>query len=196
MKVTASNRESRNASRIARGQAMTEFVFVAFVAFIILFVAIQMAAIGREYMALGQLNYQVTRWVTSPNNNNLKDAKGNAVNSPQCADVATLISGNSVAPYASVSGIASGYMGKIGYHNTSCGNPPSGGIGVAMNCVAAGGTTATPCAAQRASGTGVQITLTMDTSAILFLTTSKSNPNFLGIPFPKTLSSEQTMLTQ
>jgi len=28
------------------------------------------------------------------------------------------------------------------------------------------------------------------------LTTSKTNPNFLGIPFPKTLSSEQTMLTQ
>ena len=183
-------------ARAPKGQAMTEFVFIAFVAFIILFVAIQLAAIGREYMALGQLNYQVSRWATSPINNSLKDSSGNPVNSPQCADVATLISGNSVSPYSSVSGMASGYMGKIGYHNTSCGSPPSGGIGVAMSCIAAGGTTSTPCAAQRATGTGVQITLTMDTSPILFLTTSKSNPNFLGIPFPKTLSSEQTMLTQ
>ncbi|HTQ25653.1 MAG TPA: hypothetical protein VMI09_13250 [Candidatus Binataceae bacterium] len=178
------------------GQAMTEFLFIAFVTFIILFVAIQMAAIGREYMALGQLNYQVARWATSPTNNALKDTSGNPVNSPQCADVATLIKGNSVSPYSSVSGIASGYMGKIGFGNTNCGSPPPGGIGVAMNCVAAGGKTSTPCAAQRAPGTEVQITLTMDTSPILFLTTSKTNPNFLGIPFPKTLSSEQTMLTQ
>lgn len=52
--------------RASKGQAMTEFVFMAFVAFIVLFVAIQLAALGREYMALGQLNYQVTRWATDP----------------------------------------------------------------------------------------------------------------------------------
>ena len=56
---------------------MTEFMFMAFVAFIILFVAIQMAALGREAMALGELNYQVTRWATNPGNNNLKDVSGN-----------------------------------------------------------------------------------------------------------------------
>ena len=61
-------------NRASKGQAMTEFVFMAFVAFIVLFVAIQMAALGREYMALGQLNYQVTRWATDPGNNSLKDA--------------------------------------------------------------------------------------------------------------------------
>jgi len=196
MRLSISSRAFRRVQGSANGQAMTEFVFIAFVAFIILFVAIQLAAVGREYMALGQLNYQVTRWATSPGNNSLKDASGNPVNSPQCADVATLISGNSVSPYSSVNGMASGYMGKIGFGNTTCGNPPTGGIGVAMSCITAGGTTSTPCAAQRAPGTGVQITLTMDTSRILFLTTSKTNPNFLGIPFPKTLSSEQTMLTQ
>jgi len=196
MTLIGLNSECRAARGCARGQAMTEFVFISFVAFTILFVAIQMAALGREYMALGQLNYQVTRWVTSPNNNNLKDAGGNAVNSPQCADVATLISGNGVSPYSSVSGIASGYMGKVGYHNAACGSPPAGGIGVAMSCIAAGGTTSTPCAAQRTAGTGVQITLTMDTGPVIFLSTSRTNPNFLGIPFPKTLSSGQTMLTQ
>jgi hypothetical protein len=186
-------------NRASKGQAMTEFVFMAFVAFIILFVAIQMAALGREYMALGQLSYQVTRWATDPGNNSLKDPNtGNAVNSPQCTDVAKLIAGTTdkTFPYAPLSSVASGYMGKIGFKNTSCGAPPAGGIGVAMNCVAAGGTTSTPCAAQRPAGTGVQVILTMNTSAVIFLSTSTTNPNFLGIPFPKTMSSTQMMLTQ
>jgi hypothetical protein len=185
-------------NRASKGQAMTEFVFMAFVAFIILFVAIQMAALGREYMALGQLNYQVTRWVTDPGNNSVKDSTGKAVNSPQCADVADLIGGTTskTFPYSNVTAMATGYMGKIGFKNTVCGAPPTGGIGVAMNCIAAGGTGTTPCAAQRAHGTGVQVVLTMDTSAVIFLSTSKTNPNFLGIPFPKTLASTQMMLTQ
>jgi hypothetical protein len=185
-------------NRASKGQAMTEFVFMAFVAFIVLFVAIQMAALGREYMALGQLNYQVTRWATDPGNNSLKDASGNAVNSPQCSDVADLIGGtvSKKSPYSNVTAMASGYMGKIGYKNAACGAPPTGGIGVAMNCVAAGGTGTTPCAAQRPAGTGVQVVLTMDTSAVIFLSTSRTNPNFLGIPFPKTLGSTQMMVTQ
>ncbi len=133
-------------NRASKGQAMTEFVFMAFVAFIILFVAIQMAALGREYMALGQLNYQVTRWATNPGNNSIAGS-----NSPQCADVANLISGAGVSPYSNVTTVASGYMGKIGYGsgNTVCGNPPAGGIGVAMTCTVAGGTGTTSCAAQR-----------------------------------------------
>jgi hypothetical protein len=178
--------------RAAKGQAMSEFLVMAFVAFIILFVAIQMAALGREAAALGQLNYQVTRWATDPGNNNIAGS-----NSPQCTDVANLISGANVAPYSNVTAMASGYMGKIGFNNTSCGAPPKGGIGVAMNCLAAGGSTVTNCATVRGPGTGVQITLTMDTSSVIFLNLSRSgNPNFLGIPFPKTLSSTQTMLTQ
>jgi len=198
MKIDTINRTSRSMGRFANGQAMTEFVFMAFVAFIILFVAIQMAALGREYMALGQLNYQVTRWATDPGNNSLKDASGNAVNSPQCADVADLIGGtvSKTSPYSNVTAMASGYMGKIGFKNAACGAPPTGGIGVAMNCIVAGGTGTKPCAAQRSAGTGVQVVLTMDTSTVIFLSTSKTNPNFLGIPFPKTLSSTHTMLTQ
>ena len=185
-------------NRVPKGQAMTEFVFMAFVAFIVLFVAIQMAALGREYMALGQLSYQVTRWATDPGNNSLKDASGNAVNSPQCTDVAKLIAGTTdkTFPYAPLTSVASGYMGKIGFNNTSCGAPPTGGIGVAMTCVVAGGTGTTSCAAQRPAGTGVQVVLTMDTRRAIFLSTSTTNPNFLGIPFPKTMSSTQMMLTQ
>jgi hypothetical protein len=186
-------------NRVSKGQAMTEFVFMAFVAFIVLFVAVQMAALGREYMALGQLSYQVTRWATDPGNNSIKDASGNAVNSPQCADVAKLIAGTTdkTFPYAPLTSVATGYMGKIGYGagRTVCGNPPAGGIGVAMTCVATGGGT-TPCAAQRPPGTGVQVILTMNTSAVIFLSTSTTNPNFLGIPFPRTLASTQMMVTQ
>jgi len=63
-------------------------------------------------------------------------------------EVASLIAGTTItAGYSKVNAVATGYMGKIGYNNTVCGAPPTGGIGVAMNCVAAGGTGTTPCAA-------------------------------------------------
>lgn len=72
--------------------------------------------------------------------------------------------------------------------------PSQGGIGFAIACIAQEGSTTTWCAAQRTAGT--EITLTMDTSSVIFLSTSTTNPSFLGIPFPKTISSTQTMLTQ
>jgi hypothetical protein len=201
MKTGIIIRTSRSMGSTAKGQAMTEFLLAGFVALIVLFVAIQMAALGREYMALGELSYQVARWATNPGNNSLKDSSGKAVNSPQCSDVATLISGSSAAPYSSPptsAPVATGYMGKVASNGVNCGAPPTGGIGVAMACTAADGSGSTPCAAQRGPGVGVQVTLSMDTRSILFLNLDRSgnNPNFLGIPFPKTLSSVQTMLTQ
>jgi hypothetical protein len=170
---------------------MVEFLIMGAIAMIVLFVAIQMAALGREAMALGQLNYQVSRWATNPGNNNIA-----GTNSPQCTDVASLIHGDSVAPYGTAPTVATGYMGKIANAGVACGAPPAGGIGVAMACTKAGGSTTTSCATQRAAGVGVQVTLTMDTRSVIFLTTSTTNPSFLGVPFPKTLSSTQTMLTQ
>jgi hypothetical protein len=107
--------------RTVKGQAMTEFLFMAAVASILLFVAIQMAAFGREASALTQLNYQVTRWATSPSNNNIAGS-----NSPQCADVANLLKGASVSPYSSLSTVATGYMGKIVSSGVVCGSPPAG----------------------------------------------------------------------
>ena len=95
MTIGTNNRAFRHMERTAKGQAMTEFVFMAFVAFIILFVAIQMAALGREAMALGQLNYQVTRWATDLGNNSIR-CQWYAVNSPQCTDVANLINGTNI----------------------------------------------------------------------------------------------------
>ena len=196
MKAGIISCESSRLGKAAKGQAMTEFVFVAFVAMIILFVAIQMAALGRESMALGQLGYQAARWATNPKNN---DSTLVTV-SPQCTDVAKLINAPASvsAKYfyvSSVSPLATGYMGKIGYGNTVCGTAPPGGIGVAMACPNA---TAAVCTGLRPAGTAVQVKLTMDTRNVLFLNLDRSgnNPNFLGIPFPKTISSVQTMLTQ
>ena len=144
----------------AKGQAMTEFMFMAFVAFIILFVAIQMAALGREAMALGQLNYQVTRWATAPGNNTLKDASGNAVNSPQCTDVANLINGTTITnAYSEIPAVATGFHGKdriTGLAIPSAETAPAGGIGVAMTCVVCRRHAQT-FAPQRPAGTGVQI---------------------------------------
>ena len=196
MRVPTSNLALRRIAKLPRGQAMTEFLIMGAIAMIVLFVAIQFAALGREAMALGELNYQVTRWATNPGNNSLKDSNGKAVNSPQCSDVASLIHGDSVAPYGTAPTVATGYMGKIANAGVACGAPPAGGIGVAMACTTAGGSTTTSCTAQRAAGVGVQVTLTMDTRSVIFLTTSTSNPSFLGVPFPKTLSSTQSMLTQ
>ena len=156
MKVNTMNRAHRSMGRSVKGQAMTEFIFMSFVAFIILFVAIQMAALGREYMALGQLNYQVARWATDPGNNSLKDSSGNAVNSPQCSDVANIIAGASVSPYAGVSAVASGYMGKIGYNNTICGTPPKRRKSVPRDELRGCAGTLQPLPQQRCSGRQAQ----------------------------------------
>src|SRR5947209_5849654 len=108
MNTRTLNLAPQRISKRCKGQAMTEFLIMGAIAMIVLFVAIQMAALGREVMALGQLDYQVTRWATNPGNNALTDSSGKAVNSPQCSDVASLIHGDSVSPYAAVSSVATG----------------------------------------------------------------------------------------
>jgi hypothetical protein len=196
MNARALDLAPRRIAKRCKGQAMVEFLMMGAIAMIVLFVAIQLAALGREYMALGELNYQVTRWATNLGNNSIVGQ-----NSPQCADVKNLIHGDSVTPYAAVPKVATGYMGKLANAGVACqSSPPTGGIAVAMACTAAPSPPTSPavppynsgqCATRRAAGTGVQITLVMDTSTILFLGNS-----FLGVPFPKTLSSSHVMLTQ
>jgi hypothetical protein len=85
---------------------MTEFLVTAFVAFIILFGGIQMAALDREASALGELSYQAARWATNPGNNSIVGS-----NSPQCSDVVNLLKGVSVSPYASASNVMVSYVG-------------------------------------------------------------------------------------
>lgn len=193
----------RSLARLGKGQSMFEFLIIAPVAMILLFLAIQFAFIGAYLIALGQLNYQVTRWATNPANNST-----NLSNSPQCGDVQDLIAGSSVTPFSAADGIADGYIGKVvdekGGVTCSTSPPATGGIGVSMLCTPApvGSAPATAtydaanCNGLRSPGTGVQITLIMDTSSVIFLSTSRTNPSFFGIPFPKTLSSTQVLLTQ
>lgn len=181
--------------RRSRGQAMVEFVVAAIVAMIVLFIAIQFAALGRDAVALGEVNYQVARWATNGPNNTQKAANGNPVNSPGCQDVANLIAGSSVSPYQPLNGVAGGYIGRIAQlGGVTCGSPPPGGIGVAMTCVPPGGSMPISCATQRPAGTEVQIALTMDTRYALFLT--GTGTSFLGIFFPSSLSNTQTAYTQ
>jgi hypothetical protein len=163
-----------------KGQAMSEFLMMAVVAFIILFVAVQLAALGREAMALGELNYQVTRWATAPGNE-----------TADCTAVKNFIQSPGKADYSA------GYMGKIifdgGLACTGDKTPKPDGITVSMTVTCP---PASPgCPATRPAGTPVQISMTMGTRYALFLSSS-STPSFLGIPFPTTLSSSQTMLTQ
>jgi hypothetical protein len=152
---------------------MAEFAAVATVAMILLFFAIQMASLGRESVALAQLNYQVTRWATSPGNE-----------STQCSpDVTT---------YAPT--VASGFVGKVITASgivCSGGSPKPNGVTVTMTCVQPGG--ASGCST-RPVGTVVNIQMTMGTKDVIFL--NKSAASFLGIPFPSQLSSTQSMLTQ
>jgi hypothetical protein len=155
---------------------MVEFLLASAVAMIILFVAIQFAVIARDAMVLGQLNYQVTRWATdSPNNH------GNAVTaSPQCADVVNFLKTTSYG---------SGQLGPVINKGVACASGvPSAGLNVAMTCSPAA------CAGLRPAGTEVQITLTMSTKQVLFLT--GNGTSFFGIPFPSSLSSSHAAYTQ
>ena len=196
MKAGTISQQSWHLGKATKGQAMTEFVFVAFVAMIILFVAIQMAALGRESMALGQLGYQAARWATNPKNND-----GNVVTvSPQCTDVAKLIN----AP-ASVSAQYRTFPPPRRSRQDISGKSATGTLSAAVRRLAELALRwlarmprrrfARGCVRQ---ATAVQVKLTMDTRNMLFLNLDRSgnNPNFLGIPFPKTISSVQTMLTQ
>src|SRR5262249_53524911 len=65
---------------LREGQAMVEFALVLPVSMIVLCLAIQFALIGRDALALGQMNYQAARWTTSQNP------------SAQCSDIASYMS--------------------------------------------------------------------------------------------------------
>jgi uncharacterized protein (UPF0333 family) len=177
----------------SRGQSMAEFAVAAVVAVILLFIAIQFAAIGRDAVALGDLNYQLARWATDgPNNNAPLTA------SPSCQDLVSLIKTGSAGSFDSFQGIANGYIGRIAHlGGVTCAQGASGGgIAVYMTCAPVGSSTfnTANCSNLRAHGSAVQITLVMDTKYTLFLTTS--GYSFLGIPFPRTLSNTQTAYTQ
>lgn len=175
---------------------MAEFAVAAVVAMLVLFIAIQLAVLGRDAVALGDLNYQLARWATNGNNNNVKQ-NGSYVNSPGCQDLVSLITNGTASPYQPLQGVADGYIGHIAkLGGVACGAPPAGGIGVSMTCAPPGSSSLSPgnCAGTRPHGSQVRITLKMDTKYALFLT--GGSYSFFGTVFPQQLSNTQTAYTQ
>ena len=155
-----------------RGQAMVEFALVMFVALIVLFVAIQMAFIGQAALALGQMNYQGARFA--------------AVN--QCAqpsDVASYMVANGSPTITR--GCGSQLTVSVSDNGTSLGSGTA---------TCSGWTAPTTCASPRHFGDSIQVSVTFNTASIIFLSKSTSNPNFLGIPFPTQLSSQETAMSE
>jgi Flp pilus assembly protein TadG len=175
---------SRNTNVAARqgtafnGQAMVEFALVLVVAMIVLFVAIQMAFIGQAALALGQTNYQAARYA--------------AVNPTfSCSAIATYIKNNG-APTV----VRKGVICADG--ESSC---PTGGVTISAGntnsvhaCMVCSGST-TDCT-KRTFGDSVQVQLAYDATQAIFLSGNKTNPNFLGIPFPTQLTSTETAMSE
>jgi Flp pilus assembly protein TadG len=93
---------------------------------------------------------------------------------------------------AACSDVAS-YMQSVGSptitkNGVACGSPGGPGVQVQMTCPSAGGGT---CPAQRNFGDAVQISLSFDATSLLFL-----SQNFLGVPFPTTLTSTETAMSE
>jgi len=59
-----------------------------------------------------------------------------------------------------------------------------------------GWTAPTTCASSRSFGDSIHVSVTFSTSSIIFLSTNTSNPNFLGIAFPTSLSSQETEMSE
>jgi hypothetical protein len=164
------------------GQAMVEFALVLFVALIVLFVAIQMAFIGQAALALGQLNYQAARYA--------------AVNPTfSCGQIATYMSSNG-SPTVVRKGVnqISG-CGGAGGCSLPTSNSAGTGVRVCMVCTNATTNVTEDCTA-RSFGDPVQVSLAFDATSAIFLSSNTSNPNFLGIPFPTMLTSQETAMSE
>ncbi|MGH7934398.1 MAG: TadE/TadG family type IV pilus assembly protein [Candidatus Binataceae bacterium] len=155
------------------GQAAVEFALVLTVAMIVLFVAIQMALIGQAALALGQANYQATRWAAVNNCSTADDVMNYmiAVGSPtittNCGSHLTLTLSDVTA--------GAGAFG-VGAGSASCSSP------ITPACGANTG---------RTFGDQIKVSVTFDAASQLFL----KSP-FLGITFPTTLSSTESAMSE
>jgi hypothetical protein len=166
-----------------RGQAAVEFALVATVAMIVLFVAVQLALIGEDALALGQMNYQGARWA-AVNTCALDTEIANyivSVGSPSVTKSGGTC-GTQVAIAITDSSVGGAPSTRSSIKGTACTNPPP---------------SATPCGAnisQRPFGTPVKIDLSFDASKAIFLGNGK---NWMGlINFPTTLTSTESAMAE
>jgi Flp pilus assembly protein TadG len=162
-----------------RGQAAVEFALVATVAMIVLFVAVQLALLGEDALAIGQMNYQGARWA--------------AVNT--CATHAQvyqyMLSVGS--PSVTKSGGTCGAQLKF-VITDDISTDSSSGVSGGSNCTAP---TATTCGAgvpTRTFGNPVKIQVIFDASKAIFL---GNGTRWLGlINLPTTLTSTESAMAE
>jgi len=157
-----------------RGQAAVEFALVATVAMIVLFVAVQLALIGEDALALGQMNYQGARWA----------AVNTCATYSQVANYMTSTGSPSVTtPSSCGTKLTINITDSLGSSGPITGSTCSGAT-----------VTATLCGAgvpQRTFGSSVMVQVQFNASSALFLPSP-----FLGISFPTTLSSTETAMAE
>lgn len=157
-----------------RGQAAVEFALVATVAMIVLFVAVQLALIGEDALALGQMNYQGARWA----------AVNTCATYSEVANYMTSTGSPSVTTPASCGS-------KLSINITDSMGSTTGITGTTCSGATVTPTLCSPGVPQRLFGSSVTVTVRFDASSALFLPSP-----FLGISFPTTLSSTETAMAE
>jgi hypothetical protein len=167
-----------------KGQAAVEFALISVVAMIVLFVAVQLALIGEDALALGQMNYQGARWA--------------AVNT--CATDDQIIqyilvsgspsvtqSGGSCGTYLTmdITDTKASLTTRTGQTGSNCTTQPGNNSGCATT-------------AARSFGTQVTIKLKFGLDKAIFLLGSGGSITqpWLGISFPTQLTSTETAMAE
>jgi len=167
-----------------KGQAAVEFALISVVAMIVLFVAVQLALIGEDALALGQMNYQGARW----------------------AAVNTCATNDQVMQYILFSGSPS-----VTQSGGSCGtyltmkitDSNQTAVSVTGSTCSSTPTATTGCANPRSFGTQVTISLAFKLDKAIFLLGTGNNfggtsrtQSWLGLNFPTQLSSTETAMAE
>jgi hypothetical protein len=173
-----------------KGQAAVEFALISVVAMIVLFVAVQLALIGEDALALGQMNYQGARWA--------------AVNTCATNDQIMQFILFSGSPSVTQSGGCGANLTMVITDSTQVA-PGTTVKGSSSTCGTTAPTPTTGCAtaSARSFGTQVTIQLTFGLNNAIFLLGSGSNfagggrtQSWLGINFPTQLTSTETAMAE
>lgn len=184
MKRFKSHSTSIQSAENRKGQAAVEFALISVVAMIVLFVAVQLALIGEDALALGQMNYQGARW----------------------AAVNTCATNDQVMQYILFSGSPS-----VTQSGGSCGtyltmkitDSNQTAVSVTGSTCTSAPTATTGCANPRAFGTQVTISLAFKLDKAIFLLGTGNNfgggsrtQSWLGLNFPTQLTSTETAMAE
>jgi Flp pilus assembly protein TadG len=172
-----------------KGQAAVEFALISVVAMIVLFVAVQLALIGEDALALGQMNYQGARWA--------------AVNT--CAADTEIINYIlfSGSPSVTQSGGSCGTYLTMNLTDTKASTTTRPVSSTTSSFCTTAPTATTGCANPRQFGTQVTVQLSFGLDKAIFLLGSGNNfgstsrtQSWLGVNFPTQLTSTETAMAE